>query len=537
MQWTAERFLKEMAGDFGQSLGVELEFSILLSLEKVEKFGRFCLWIKGDYARQRDYFSPIGEALKRLQAPQEVLDIQKNVELSINQGIAVSLVDNLPSFRFYLHAQKQDTLANYYSAWRWSVNDDSPQFSEYSFHFFPETVLGQRPLDFVDPALSDAFSKLLEEERLRQGSGFWLRQDANKKIEQIDLALPWTPLGSELQGLNEITKLLKISPQDSSFWQDLPIRHVATKVGAKSPSVTLYSAAPLGEVWPVSEIELQQQVRQNSQKKRRTVENLYSQILPLPTIDDQRCEMDYFYGGDIAIWKKALGEKLHYHAGFFDKKDSNPDDAAMAAALDRAVKVIYPFIPKGGRIYDIGCGWGGPLAMFIRDLRCPSLGLTVSKSQCRYIASLGLPVRWGDAEKTTPPGYFNCITLIESFCHILDKERLLRILKLFTDRLIIRVNCQDASLISPVFGGSMHMVSSTDLRKLLELTGWKIIHWQDRRQEAMPSVIVWNRRLKTIPLSQDRHLEVFRNWTSRVLQDPESWAQNNPLIEVVVDKV
>jgi hypothetical protein len=241
--------------------------------------------------------------------------------------------------------------------------------------------------------------------------------------------------------------------------------------------------------------------------------------------------LDDFYSGDLPTWRQVLGPELHYHHGLFDGTLA-PD---MDTALGRAVTELYPFIPAGGRLYDIGCGWGGPLAMWIRDLRCPSLGLTISRGQFRHAASRGLPVRWGDAEQTLPPGYFDCAVLLESFEHIIAKRRLLEVLRMFTGRIVMRVNCQDRSPPSTAFGATMHMISSAQLRSLLSATGWRIMHWRDRRAEAMPSVACWNSRANRPDLVTDAHLDALRTWSGRVLSAPAEWAAANPLIEVAAE--
>jgi hypothetical protein len=174
--------------------------------------------------------------------------------------------------------------------------------------------------------------------------------------------------------------------------------------------------------------------------------------------------------------------------------------------------------------------------MLVRDRGCIGLGLTVSRKQFDYVAQLGLPVRWGDAERTLPPGKFDSAILLESFEHLLDKERQLRVLGVFTDRLVMRVNCQDLAPPGTVFGNTMHMISSSRLRELLEGTGWLIRHWRNRRDEALPSVAVWGRRIRALPISDDRHSEALRTWCERVLADRQSWARANPLIEVVADR-
>ncbi|HEX7120634.1 MAG TPA: class I SAM-dependent methyltransferase, partial [Longimicrobiales bacterium] len=168
-------------------------------------------------------------------------------------------------------------------------------------------------------------------------------------------------------------------------------------------------------------------------------------------------------------------------------------------------------------------------------LRCRALGLTNSRSQFRHVAGLGLPVRWGDAEATLPPGHFDCIVLLESLSHIRDKERLLRRLRPFGDRLVLRVNCQDAAPPSRAFAGTMHVTSSTRLRAMIGAAGWRIRHWRDRRREALPSVAVWHRRLRALPQTGDHHIETLCAWCERVLEAPDAWARNNPLIEVAAD--
>jgi hypothetical protein len=99
----------------------------------------------------------------------------------------------------------------------------------------------------------------------------------------------------------------------------------------------------------------------------------------------------------------------------------------------------------------------------------------------------------------------------------------------------MRVNCQDRSPPSAAFAGTMHMISSADLRVLLESTGWRITHWCDRRPEALPSVSFWHRRAARADLVRDEHLDALRTWSRRVLTAPAEWAAANPLIELVAE--
>ena len=226
---------------------------------------------------------------------------------------------------------------------------------------------------------------------------------------------------------------------------------------------------------------------------------------------------------------------MHYHGALFDLPCPDPDDAAMLAASRRAVSELYPFIDTGAEVYDVGCGWGGPLAMLARERRCRVLGVTIADTQFRHVAALGLPVRWADAERTLPPGRFDCALLLELLEHMEDKPRVLRILRMFVRRLVMRVNCQDHAPPGPRFGGTMHMTSSAMLRAMLENAGWNVRHWRDRRREAMPSVAVWHRRLGALGPTWDVHLETQRAWCARLMRIGDEWAANNPLIEVVAE--
>jgi hypothetical protein len=527
--WTAKGLLEQLGAELGGREGVDLEFSLRLTQGRLDTEGRFCCWLAGGDASA---FAPMARVLERLAAPEAVRAAQREAVLPVRQGLAVGFTEGVPELRLYLHGRNPATRADDYQAWRW-LPGDAARRSRYHFHYLPETPSGLRPASWVPGTLRPAFEQLLRDERLQQGSGFWLREGSDGQVEQVDLAFPWCPLAGTLEGLRELAAVLGV--QDAR-WRELPIRHVAVRVAEGAPQVTLYTAASLHGAWPESEAELQARVREGALSFQRDVEESVFRRLPsLPGIGPEPTGLDAFYGGDIKTWQAVLGPELHYHAGLFDSPGLEASDAAMEAALRRGVAELYPFIPEGSRLYDVGCGWGGPLAMFIRDLGCRSLGLTISRNQFQYIAGLGLPVRWGDAERTLPPGHFDCAVLLESLSHIRDKARLLRVLRVFADRLVMRVNCQDASPASSAFGGTMHMVSSARLRELVEGAGWTIRHWRDRRREAVPSVAVWHRRLQAVPVGEDRHLETLRAWCERVMSAPEAWAENNPLIEVAAD--
>jgi len=524
--------LLAIAGQQLTGAGTDLEFSVRLSRAGVSSSGRFTCWTGSDPAA-------VGRIALLLGAPAPVLAAHAGAELPVRQGIGIDASGPVVQYRLYLHGRDPATLGARYLSWRWHRGGAGASAAVYSFHFLPETGSGLRPVRLVPPSARPALRLLLASDWLRECSGFWLRRTAGGVVDEVDLAFPWHPLAGSLSGLAALADLLGVG----AGWQDLPVRHVALRLTSGDPVVTLYVRGPCSGALPVSEAELRERAvagarSQGERVSAHVLDRVSALPVPMP-LPRQRASrrLDRFYGGDLATWRQVLGPALHYHHGLFDSSqpadtDSEPD---FAAALDRAVTELYPFIPAARPLYDIGCGWGGPLAMWIRDLRCPSLGLTISRAQFRYVSSLGLPVRWGDAERTLPPGHFDCAVLLESFEHIVAKRRLLEVLRMFAGRLVMRVNCQDRSPPSAAFGGTMHMISSASLRDLLEAAGWRIVHWRDRRAEAIPSVACWHARSARADLAPDAHLEALRTWSARVLTRPATWAAANPLIEVVAE--
>ncbi|MEA2691114.1 MAG: hypothetical protein QOJ16_501, partial [Acidobacteriota bacterium] len=494
--------------------------------------GRFACWLSG---ARPEAFAPIARLLDHLRAPAEVRAAQESAERPVRQGVAVAIDPSGPAgpeLRLYLHGRSA-LGADRYQSLRFRPGE-APRRATYAFHFLPETPGGIRPLDLVAPALQAPFAALLTAERLSAASGFWLRTAEDGAVDQVDLAFPWSPPAESLPGLADLA--VAVGAPIEERWTGLPVRHVALPAGAAPPTVTLYASTPRSGPWPESEAALREQVCHGARARHRSLEEqLFSRLPEAPPPGAGGGALDGFYDGDVATWRAVLGPDLHYHAGIFDTPDPDPDDGAMEAALRRAVVDLHPFLPAGGRVYDIGCGWGGPLAMWIRDLGCVGLGLTESRAQFRHCAALGLPVRWGDAERTLPPGRFDAVVLLESLSHVRDKPRLLRTLRLFTRRLVMRVNCQDDAPAGPAFGSTMQVCGSADLRAMIEAAGFRILHFRDRRREALPSIAAWRRRLLAVPPGSDPHLETLRAWCARVAAAPEAWGRHNPLIEVVAE--
>lgn len=494
-----------------------LEFSIRLRPGRAEKSGRFTLWF--DDAAGDPAFAGL---LRALGAPAG-LETAPSAYGLVRCGLGAAF-GAMPELRLYLHG-RDARLNPTYRAFRW--RGGAAREARYRCHLLPETPAGERPADFVHPALRPAAAALAA---APDAVAFWLREGEAGRIDQIDLAFPAEPEAGSLGGFDPLLATLAVPAADRGALARLPVRHIAFAAAGASPAATLYLSAPAqGEV-PRDEAVLQRLVVERATARsagtRRRLARLPGPAPATPALDG-------FYDGGVETWRQALGEDLHYHHGLFANGGTDGEAAAR-----RAVTELYPFIPAGGRLYDIGCGWGGPLAMIVRDLACPAVGVTISRSQYRHVAGRGLTARLADAAATWPPGRFDCALLLESLEHVADKPALLARLRPFADRLVMRVNCQDASPAGTAFGGTMHMIASGALRATLEGSGWMIRHWRNRRMETLPSQRLWLDRLSRLPeaaFARDRHLDVFRAWCARVVATQAEWAANNPLIELAAD--
>ena len=529
--------LKRMGSLLGGMSGLTLEWSLTLTKGQLADQDRFTCWV-ANAAQDGSAFKAVGRLLHTLGTPADILEKQRELcATSTRQGLGFAIKEDVREYRLYIQHNDVQTHKPHYVAYRWGDAGDW-DVTRYRYSFFPETPQGQTPLAFADPVFHPVLKSLLAHERLRQTSGFWLR-DRDGAVDQLDLIFPWQPLLGEWHAqLLPLCSLLNIAPDWLQTYQAHPIRHIAfSKTSTGEPRCTMYFSGPAEQAWPQSLSDLQQQVATTGRRQHETIKAFMSRLPP--PIEHSHAHLDNFYStDDVSAWRTVLGEEMHYHAGTFDQAVSMSEpisDAVALAAVRRAVQDLYPYLPREGRIYDIGCGWCGPMQMIVRDLRSQVLGITVSKTQYRYGDSLGMQMRYGDAEKTLPPGPVDAVLMMESFCHIREKRRLLKILRAYSGRLVMKVNCQDRSPRSVNFGGTMYMISSADLRRMIEETGWKIIHWRDLRPQAVPSVHVWNERLRGMPISQDPHLETLRAYCQRVMQYPWDWASHNPLIEVVAE--
>ena len=112
---------------------------------------------------------------------------------------------------------------------------------------------------------------------------------------------------------------------------------------------------------------------------------------PPPSVD-----LDAFYSTDVEKVAAFLGPEMHFHHGLAsaevnDLLDRSADAGPAATegsvakrALEDALRVLYPHIPLGSSVLDVGCGWCGPATLLAAERAASVRGLTVARAQAEF---------------------------------------------------------------------------------------------------------------------------------------------------------
>ena len=111
--------------------------------------------------------------------------------------------------------------------------------------------------------------------------------------------------------------------------------------------------------------------------------------LPLPV------PLDAFYSADVEKVAAFLGPEMHFHHGLassevdvlLGRSTSSPvalDEQAAPRSLADAVRVLYPHIPLGAHVLDVGCGWCGPATLLAEERAASVRGVTIARAQAEF---------------------------------------------------------------------------------------------------------------------------------------------------------
>jgi len=139
--------------------------------------------------------------------------------------------------------------------------------------------------------------------------------------------------------------------------------------------------------------------------------------------------LDDFYSSITPeMAKTVFGEKAHFHWGA-QSQSANP--------FDQAVIDIFPYIKKGSKVLDCGCGWGGPGRMFQEQLNCDVTGVTISKVQADY-SNQFFPTYHADLHNFKSDQHYDVAIFFESYFHLEHGDQVLKNLQNNVDQIIIK---------------------------------------------------------------------------------------------------
>jgi cyclopropane-fatty-acyl-phospholipid synthase len=133
----------------------------------------------------------------------------------------------------------------------------------------------------------------------------------------------------------------------------------------------------------------------------------------------------YHYDVGNAFYRLWLDDSLTYSAALWSSRPDEDLAVAQQRKLDYHLDNLA--LPGGGRLLDIGCGWGALLRRACeRTALSQAVGLTLSEEQARHVAAFGddrLAVRLQSWAEHDPGERYHGIVSIGAFEHFADPRQ------------------------------------------------------------------------------------------------------------------
>tara|TARA_Y100001963_G_scaffold82081_1_gene113834 strand:+ start:40 stop:771 length:732 start_codon:yes stop_codon:yes gene_type:complete len=207
---------------------------------------------------------------------------------------------------------------------------------------------------------------------------------------------------------------------------------------------------------------------------------------------------EFYDNTSPVIWKKVIGEDLHYHLGWGEGN-----------ILYNAIEYLYQFIDRDSIVLDCGCGWGGPAKVIQRDLNCDITGVTISKVQYDYIKSnIPIKVEHIDLHNYHPTDRFDICLFIESFCHLSNPGKVLYNISEATDKIILReyhlkTNQYPKSYVNRWL---MNIYRKEELISLMEQFNFKLVYQEEHYDYALePTLDLWYNNINKLSKKEKTH--------------------------------
>ena len=132
-------------------------------------------------------------------------------------------------------------------------------------------------------------------------------------------------------------------------------------------------------------------------------------------------QIDFAYSLTDQLFRLSLGELSDFSGAKYDGDFSLSLEEAQRRKHRLVAEQLQ--IPAGGRVLDLGCGWGAMLAFF-RTQGVRGIGVTLSRMQQRACHRHGLEVHLIDARTVTRESYgeFDGVVSLGAFEHFCSVE-------------------------------------------------------------------------------------------------------------------
>ena len=205
-----------------------------------------------------------------------------------------------------------------------------------------------------------------------------------------------------------------------------------------------------------------------------------------------------FYSGETAGWREVLGPGMHYHFGSVDP--TRPIDDAEAH-FTYGVRQLYPWIPSGSKVIDVGCGWGGPARMLVQERDCSVHGITISKVQASEFA-VRVPearVSVADAQHLDLDpvrDHADVAIMLESLTHMPRPDLVLQNLRPHVGRLLIRDHVAIGDSGFTNFDWRMRFPSRVEMRNQIAEGGFRLVHEETLEVPWRTSAHYWLQNIR-----------------------------------------
>ena len=118
-------------------------------------------------------------------------------------------------------------------------------------------------------------------------------------------------------------------------------------------------------------------------------------LVPIANRHRPHVDLDAFYSADVEKMAAFLGPEMHFHRGLessevdelLGRSTGSPvalDEQVAPRSLADAVRVLYPHIPLGASVLDVGCGWCGPAKLLAEERAASVRGVTIARAQAEF---------------------------------------------------------------------------------------------------------------------------------------------------------